>query len=63
VRGHLGHTVDVGDIGREGTATTAQNPSLRTEPVLEVNLESLKHLFFDVFNVGELAPTSHIAVS
>src|SRR5271166_6593947 len=31
-------------------------------PVLEVNLESLKHLFFDVFNVGELAPTSHIAV-
>ena len=33
---------------------------LRIEPVLEVNLEALKHLFFDVLNVSELAPTSQI---
>jgi hypothetical protein len=29
------------------------------EPVLELNLEALEHLFFDV---SELAPTSHITV-
>ena len=47
----------------------AEHPSLhrpskrsRIEPVLEVNLEALEHLFFNVFDVGELTPTSHIAV-
>ena len=34
----------------------------RIEPVLESNLEALEHLFFDVFDVSELAPTSHITV-
>jgi len=27
-----------------------------------MRLEALKHLFFDVFEVSELAPTSHVAV-
>jgi hypothetical protein len=50
----------------------AEHPSLhraskpsRIEPVLEVNLEALEYLFFNFFNVfdvGELTPTSHIAV-
>ena len=41
----------------------AEHPSLhraskrsRIEPVLEVNLEAREHLFFYVFDVGELAP-------
>ena len=34
----------------------------RIEPLLEVKVEALEHLFFDVFDVGELALTSHIAV-
>jgi hypothetical protein len=36
--------------------------SSRIKPLLKVHLESLEHLFFDVFDVGELAPTSDIAV-
>jgi hypothetical protein len=32
------------------------------EPLLESSLEALAHLFFDVFDVTELTPTSHIAV-
>jgi hypothetical protein len=32
----------------------------RVEPVLESNLEALEHLFFDAFDVSELAPPSHI---
>jgi hypothetical protein len=32
------------------------------EPVLELNLEALERLFFDVLDISELAPTSHIAV-
>jgi hypothetical protein len=32
------------------------------EPVLKANLEALKHLSFDAFDVSELAPTSHITV-
>jgi hypothetical protein len=35
---------------------------LRIEPLFEVNLETLNHLFFTSFDVGELGPTSHIAV-
>jgi hypothetical protein len=31
-------------------------------PVLELNLEAPEHLFFDCFDVSELAPTSHITV-
>jgi hypothetical protein len=27
-----------------------------------LNLEALEHLFFDVSDVGELSPTSHITV-
>ncbi len=27
-----------------------------------MNLETLEHLSFNIFDVGELAPTSHIAV-
>ncbi len=34
--------------------------SSRIEPVFEMNLETLEHLFFNVFDVGELAPTSHV---
>src|SRR6516162_2562079 len=34
---------------------------LRIEPVLKSDLESLEHLFFDVFDVSELGPTSNIA--
>jgi hypothetical protein len=32
------------------------------EPVLESNFEALEHFFFDVFDVNELAPPSHITV-
>jgi hypothetical protein len=32
------------------------------EPVLELSFEALEHLFFDVFDVRELAPPSHITV-
>src|SRR5215475_13414816 len=32
------------------------------EPVLELKLEALEHLFCDAFDVSELAPTSHITV-
>src|SRR5262249_55933956 len=32
------------------------------EPVLELSLESLEHLFFDAFDVSELAPTSHVTI-
>jgi hypothetical protein len=32
------------------------------EPALELSFEALKHLFFDVFDVSELAPPSHITV-
>jgi hypothetical protein len=27
-----------------------------------LNLEALEHLFFDVFDVSELAPTTHVRV-
>ena len=27
-----------------------------------MSLEALEHLFFDVFDIGELAPASHVAV-
>jgi hypothetical protein len=46
--------------------TRQKSPGLahgsRIEPIFEVNLEALKHLFFNVFDVGELTPTSYIAV-
>jgi hypothetical protein len=32
------------------------------EPVLELSFEALEHLFFDAFDVSELAPPSHITV-
>ena len=32
------------------------------KPLLEMRLEAPEHLFFKVFDVGELAPTSDIAV-
>jgi hypothetical protein len=32
------------------------------KPLLEVNVEALEHLSFDFFDVGELTPTSDIAV-
>jgi hypothetical protein len=32
------------------------------KPLLEAHLQARKHLFFNVFDVGELAPTSDIAV-
>ena len=34
---------------------------LRIEPVLKSDLESPEHLFFDVFDVSKLGPTSNIA--
>jgi hypothetical protein len=34
----------------------------RIEPVLELNLEALEHLFFDISDVSELPPASHITV-
>jgi hypothetical protein len=43
--------------------TNQSQPAVsRIEPVLELNLEALEHLFFDCFDVSELAPTSHITV-
>ena len=36
--------------------------SSRIKPLLEMRLEALEHLFFNVFDVGELVPTSDIAV-
>jgi hypothetical protein len=36
--------------------------SSRIDPLLEMSLEALEHLFFDVFDIGEPAPTSDIAV-
>ena len=41
---------------------TPYEESSRIEPLFEVNLETLEHLSFNVFDVVELAPTSHIAV-
>ena len=34
----------------------------RIKPLLEVHFQARKHFFFNVFDVGELAPTSDIAV-
>jgi hypothetical protein len=34
----------------------------RIKPLDEMSLEALEHLFFNVFDVGEPAPTSDIAV-
>jgi hypothetical protein len=34
----------------------------RVKPVLESNLEPLEHLFFDVPDISELAPPSHVTV-
>src|SRR6266446_7443101 len=36
--------------------------SSRIKPPLEMRLEALEHLFFNVFDVGEPVPTSDIAV-
>ena len=36
--------------------------SSRIKPLLEMRLEALEHLLFNVFDVGELIPTSDIAV-
>src|SRR5580700_2256363 len=36
--------------------------SSRIKPLLEMRLEALEHLFFNVFDVGEEVPTSDIAV-
>jgi hypothetical protein len=36
--------------------------SSRIKPLLKVHLEAFEHLFFDVFDVRELASTSDIAV-
>src|SRR5271169_6582519 len=36
--------------------------SSRIKPLFEMRLEALEHLFFNVFDVGELAPTSEVAV-
>jgi hypothetical protein len=35
----------------------------RIKPLLEVRLEARKHLLFNVFDIGKLAPTSDITVS
>ena len=35
---------------------------LGIEPLLELSLQTLEHLLFDVFDVSELAPTSDIRV-
>ena len=45
-------------------AIAAAYPSLssRSKPLLEMCLKALEHLFLNVFDVSELAPTSHIAV-
>jgi hypothetical protein len=46
-------------------STVSRNPQLAgswIEPFLELSLETLEHLFFDVFDVSELAPTSHVTV-
>jgi hypothetical protein len=32
----------------------------RIEPVFELNLEALEHLFFDAFDVSEPTPTSEV---
>jgi hypothetical protein len=36
--------------------------SSRIKPHLEIRLEALEHLFFNVFDVGKPAPTTDIAV-
>jgi hypothetical protein len=36
--------------------------SSRIKPLLEMRLEALEHLLFNVFDVGELIPTSDFAV-
>jgi len=36
--------------------------ALRTNPLLEMHLQALEHLFFNAFDVGESAPTSDVAV-
>ena len=46
-----------------GAANPGKSPlSSRIKPLLEMSLEALEHLFFDVFDIGEPAPTSDIAV-
>src|ERR1700756_826886 len=49
---------------RVGTPSLAKIDSLssRIKPFLEMSLEALEHLFFDVFDIGEPAPASDIAV-
>jgi hypothetical protein len=46
-----------------GAANPGKSPlSSRIKPLLEMSLEALEHLFFDVFDIDEPAPTSDIAV-
>jgi hypothetical protein len=46
-----------------GTTNPGKSPlGSRIKPLLELSLEALEHLFFDVFDIGEPAPTSDIAV-
>jgi hypothetical protein len=46
-----------------GAANPGKSPlSSRIKPLLEMSLEVLEHLFFDVFDIGEPAPASDIAV-
>jgi len=47
-----------------GTPSLAKidSQSSRIDPLLEMSLEALEHLCFDVFDIGESAPTTDIAV-
>jgi hypothetical protein len=49
---------------RDNGATSAKSTPLDSwiEPVLESSLETLEHLFFDMSDVSELAPTSWVTV-
>jgi hypothetical protein len=59
-------TVKIAWMCFEGCPSTLfadRQPSVSwIEPVLEFPLEAVKHLFFDVSNVSELTPASHVQV-
>ena len=62
---NLQHTVDNHDRELTRVARSASMPkplSSRIKPLLEIRFEALEHLSFNVFDVGEPAPTSDIAV-
>jgi hypothetical protein len=56
------HSITSGIHAADLFALALVSLSSRIKPLLEMRLEALEHIFFNVFDVGEPIPTSDIAV-